>query len=102
MMVTLVVSVGMVTVVAGMILCLYRILRGPHLTSRVLAGDTLSLHVVAMVILLAIRMRTAIFFDAALIVGVIGFASTMAFAQYIGSQKADRLRKIPDNQDDPT
>jgi len=82
-----VVRIGFATVTAGMLLCLYRLLRGPHLADRVLAGDTLAMHVVALVVLLAIRLRTDIFFDAALVVALIGFASTLAFAQYIGDPR---------------
>jgi len=85
----IVVTIGIVTVFFGMMLCVYRLLRGPHLADRVLAGDTLSLHVVALVILLAVRLQTEMFFDAALVVAIIGFASTLAFAQYIGSQRAE-------------
>ena len=88
--VLIVVNVGIVSVFVGMMLCVYRLLRGPHLADRVLAGDTLSLHVVALVILLAVRLQTAIFFDAVLVVAIIGFASTLAFAQYIGNQKSKR------------
>ncbi|MBL1218225.1 MAG: K+/H+ antiporter subunit F [Planctomycetes bacterium] len=73
----------------GMVLCLYRMLRGPHLADRVLAGDVLSMHVVGLVILLTIRLRTTAFFDAALVVAIIGFASTLAFAQYIGARRSE-------------
>ena len=78
---------GVLTIGVGIILCLYRMLRGPHLADRVLAGDVLSMHVVAMVVLLAIYMGTTVFFDAALVVAIIGFASTLAFAQYIGARR---------------
>lgn len=84
-----IVRLGMITVTVGMLLCLYRMLKGPHLADRVLAGDTLAMHVVAFVVLLAIAMRTTIFFDAVLVVAIIGFASTLAFAQYIGAAKHD-------------
>lgn len=83
-----IVEIGLLTVIAGMILCLYRMLRGPHLADRVLAGDAFALHVVGLVILLTIRLESLVFFDAALVVAIIGFASTLAFAQYIGSQRS--------------
>lgn len=81
-----VVVLGIVAVFIGIILCLYRMLRGPHLADRALAGDVLSMHVVGLVILLAISLRTVIFLDAALVVAIMGFASTLAFAQYIGAR----------------
>jgi len=83
--VRLVVDLGAVTLVAGVVMCLIRILRGPHLADRVLAADTLSMQVVGLVILLTIRIGTTAFFDVALVVAIIGFATTLAFAQYIGA-----------------
>ncbi len=82
-----VVSVGILTLTVGLLLSFYRIVRGPQLADRVLAGDTFSLHVVGLVILLAIRLHTEVFFDAALVVAIIGFVSTLAFAQYIGNRR---------------
>ena len=87
------VSVGMATLIGGMVLCLYRLLRGPHLGDRVLAADALSLQVVGLVILLGIQFDTLIYFDTALVVAMIGFASTLAFAQYIGAQKKARSQE---------
>ncbi|MEE9405753.1 MAG: monovalent cation/H+ antiporter complex subunit F [Algisphaera sp.] len=67
----------------GLALCLYRLVRGPSLTDRVLAADLLSLHVVGLVVVLTVYLRSAVFFDAALAVGILGFVSTVGFAQYI-------------------
>ena len=83
--VRLAVEVGVLTLGFAIILCLYRIMRGPHLADRVLAADALSLQVVGLVILLTLRLGTTAFFDVALVVAIIGFASTLAFAQYIGA-----------------
>ena len=48
-----------------------------------LAADLLALHVVGLVILLTIYVGDLVFFDAALVVSIIGFVSTLGFAQYI-------------------
>ncbi|MEQ9454124.1 MAG: monovalent cation/H+ antiporter complex subunit F [Phycisphaeraceae bacterium] len=78
--------IGVITMFAGILLCLYRIVKGPHLADRVLAADSLGLQVVGLVLVLAIRTRIDAFFDAALTVAIIGFASTVAFGQYIGAR----------------
>ncbi|MCG8401159.1 MAG: monovalent cation/H+ antiporter complex subunit F [Firmicutes bacterium] len=78
-----VVHIGVAGVLGGMFMCLYRLMRGPNLADRVLASDMLSLHVAGLVILLCVFMRTTIFFDAALVVAILGFVSTVAFSQYI-------------------
>ncbi len=76
---------GVALLTLGMLLCVWRMMRGPHLADRVLAGDTLAFHVVGLVIVLGMWLQTTVFFDAALVVAIIGFASTVAFAQYIGA-----------------
>jgi multicomponent K+:H+ antiporter subunit F len=85
----IVVQVGMVSLVAGIGMALARILRGPEVADRVLAADVLSLHVVGVVILLAVDQRQALSLDAALLVAIVGFASTLAFAQFIGGSGWD-------------
>ncbi|MBA2723535.1 MAG: K+/H+ antiporter subunit F [Methylibium sp.] len=64
-------------------LCGWRLLRGPSAVDRVLALDTLYINVVALVILLGIQRATPLLFEAALIVAMLGFASTVALARYL-------------------
>lgn len=82
---------GLVVISFGICCCLYRIIRGPCLADRVLAGDALAMQVVGLVVLLGISMRTTIYFDAALVVGIIGFVSTVAFAQYIHARAEEGI-----------
>lgn len=63
--------------------CAWRLLRGPETIDRVLALDTLYINTVALVILLGLRWRSALLFEAALIVAMLGFASTVALARYL-------------------
>jgi multisubunit Na+/H+ antiporter MnhF subunit len=81
-------SVGVVVLFLGFLLCLYRIIRGPTLVDRGLGSDTLALQVVGIAILITITARTLYFFDAALIVAILGFATTVAFAQFIARRGA--------------
>ena len=78
--------VGVGVLVLGVLLCLYRMIKGPHLADRVLAGDTVAMLVAGLVVVLAIKYDSALFFDAALAVAILGFVSTVAFAQYIGAK----------------
>ncbi len=80
-------EIGAILAIVGMMLCLYRMVKGPHLADRVLSGDTLAYQVVGLVILLTVRMESTTYLDGALVVAIIGFASTLAFAQYIGNLK---------------
>ncbi|OLP60959.1 K+/H+ antiporter subunit F [Xaviernesmea oryzae] len=62
---------------------LYRIIFGPRAQDRVLALD--ALYVSAMLMLLTFGIRTAntIYFEAALVIAVLGFVSTIAFAKFM-------------------
>ncbi|MEO0475109.1 MAG: monovalent cation/H+ antiporter complex subunit F, partial [Planctomycetota bacterium] len=79
-------QVGVLVLVLGILLCLYRMIKGPHLADRVLAGDTVAMLVAGLVVMLAIKFDSALFYDAALVVAILGFVSTVAFAQYIGAK----------------
>jgi multicomponent K+:H+ antiporter subunit F len=70
-------------VALAMALCGWRLLRGPEATDRVLALDTLYVNTVALTVLLGIRLRTELLFEAALIVAMLGFVSTVALARYL-------------------
>ena len=67
----------------AMVLCGVRLFRGPEVPDRILALDTLYINVVALVILLGIRWQTAMMFEAALIVAMLGFVGTVALARYV-------------------
>uniref|UniRef100_UPI0035ADD98E K+/H+ antiporter subunit F n=1 Tax=Hylemonella sp. TaxID=2066020 RepID=UPI0035ADD98E len=70
-------------VALAIVLCAWRLMRGPHTTDRILAIDTLYINAVALVVLLGIRLGTALLFEAALIIAMLGFASTVGLARYL-------------------
>jgi multicomponent K+:H+ antiporter subunit F len=61
----------------------WRVLRGPEPTDRVLAIDTLYINTVALVILLGLRLRSDLLFEAALVIAMLGFVGTVALARYL-------------------
>jgi multicomponent K+:H+ antiporter subunit F len=81
----LVVRIGLYAVTFGLLLCLWRLFKGPRLADRVLAADLFSWHVIGLVVLLTIQLGNLVFFDAVLGIAIVGFASTVFFAQYIGA-----------------
>ena len=95
-----VVTIGIYVLSFGLVLCLLRVLRGPELADRVLAADLLSLHVVGLVVLLTIFVGDLVFFDAALVVSIIGFVATVGFAQYIHAVPACNDGNVDDPPDD--
>lgn len=75
--------IGMGAVTLTVILCGWRLLRGPTIADRVLALDTLYLSLVALVVLLGLHWHTPLLFEAALIVALLGFVGTVALARYL-------------------
>lgn len=67
----------------AMCFCVYRMMRGPRAQDRVLGLD--ALYVCAMLELLAFGVRTGriIYFEAALIIGMLGFVATVALAKFL-------------------
>ncbi len=81
--VELAMNFALAAVAVAMLLCAWRLLRGPEVTDRLLALDTLYINTVALVILLGLRWQTALLFEAALIIAMLGFVSTVALARYL-------------------
>lgn len=73
----------MVAFALAMGLNAYRLARGPMLADRVLALDTLYVNTIALLVLFGIRYDTQTYFEAALVVALLGFVSTIALAKYL-------------------
>jgi multicomponent K+:H+ antiporter subunit F len=82
-MIELALQICLFAVGVSMLLCTWRLWRGPTAPDRVLAIDTLYINVVAMVVLLGLTWQTALLFEAALIVAMLGFVSTVALARFL-------------------
>jgi multicomponent K+:H+ antiporter subunit F len=67
----------------AMSFCVFRMVRGPRAQDRILGLD--ALYVCAMLELLAFGVRTGsiIYFEAALIIGMLGFVATVALAKFL-------------------
>ncbi len=74
---------AMVCTVIGMIFCTIRLLIGPSAQDRVLALDTLWMCTMLLAVLLGIRHGSQIYFEAALLIALIGFVSTIALAKFL-------------------
>lgn len=78
--ISLMIAILMISV--SMLLCLYRLVIGPSVVDRLLALDTLFLNAVCLIIVLSIYWSTALMFEAALLIAMLGFVSTVALARY--------------------
>jgi len=74
---------ALLAVGAALLLCAWRLLRGPELPDRVLALDTMYVNIVALVVLLGLRQGSKLFFEAAMLIALLGFVATVALARYL-------------------
>lgn len=79
-----VVLAALLAVGVGILLCALRVLAGPTGFDRALALDTIGLQCVAAVVLLSIHWRTAVYFDLALLLALLGFIVTLSVARFLG------------------
>ena len=64
-------------------LALVRLLRGPSAQDRVLAMDLIYTIGMLVMMVLAIRYRSSMYFEAALLIALFGFVSSMAMAKFL-------------------
>ena len=65
------------------LLALWRVIFAPGIADRVLALDTLFVNSIGIIILYGIWGATQLYFEAAMIIAMLGFVSTVAYARYM-------------------
>lgn len=68
---------------AAIALNFWRLLRGPSATDRILALDTLYVNTIALLVLFGIYLGNNIYFEAALLIALMGFVGTVALCKYL-------------------
>ena len=76
-------NVSIALLLGAVFLNLYRLLRGPSILDRVAALDTLYINAVALIVLLGLQLRTTLYFEAAMLIALMGFVGTVAFCKYV-------------------
>lgn len=67
----------------AMLMSLWRLLRGPTVPDRILALDTLYINTIALLILFGMYLESSIYFEAALIIAMLGFVGTVMLSKYV-------------------
>lgn len=78
---------GMLTV--AMVLVFIRLIRGPSLPDRVVALDLFAILSTAFLTIYAIDTNQLVYLDVAIVMGLIAFLGTVAFALYIERRARD-------------
>ena len=74
---------SMYVVGLAMLFALVRLLRGPTVPDRILALDTLSVTAIAQLMLFGMHLDTSVYFEAALIIAMLGFGTTVVLSKYV-------------------
>jgi multicomponent K+:H+ antiporter subunit F len=75
--------IAFIFITLAQLLNLYRLFKGPSLPDRILALDTMYINALALFVLLGIFFDTTTYFEAALIIAVMGFIGTVATSKYL-------------------
>ncbi len=67
----------------GFLCAFYRVVRGPRAQDRVLGLDTLYVNGMLLLLTFGIRSGTTLYFEAALVIALLGFVSTAALAKFL-------------------
>ncbi|KDP87349.1 cation:proton antiporter [Cupriavidus sp. SK-3] len=65
------------------LLAFIRLVRGPGLSDRIVALDTLNINAIALIVVFGIWLRSELFFEVALLIAVMGFIGTVALTKYL-------------------
>jgi multicomponent K+:H+ antiporter subunit F len=77
------IAVAFALVAAAAGLSLWRLLLGPSAPDRILALDTLYINTIALLVLLGIHLGSPLYFEAALLIALMGFVGTVALTKYL-------------------
>lgn len=82
-MLNFVLPLAFALVCIAFVLSLVRLIKGPDVPDRILALDTLYINSIALLILLGLYLDSALYFEAALLIAVMGFVGTVALSKYL-------------------
>lgn len=82
-MLTQILPLAFALIAAALAFSAYRLLRGPTAPDRILALDTLYINTVALLVLLGIHLGSALYFEAALLIALMGFVGTVALCKFL-------------------
>ncbi|OCA88143.1 Na(+)/H(+) antiporter subunit F [Bacillus sp. FJAT-27225] len=62
---------------------IYRVIKGPSTADRVIALDSIGVNLIAITALFSVANKSTAFLDIILLIGILAFIGTVAFAKYL-------------------
>lgn len=82
-MITIALIFALVCVALAQVLAMVRLVIGPEVGDRILALDTMVVNAIALIVLLGLWGGTPLYFEVALLIAMLGFVSTVAYARFL-------------------
>jgi multicomponent Na+:H+ antiporter subunit F len=74
---------ALITLASAVLVAVFRLVRGPSLPDRVVAMDLIGVLAVGLIVVLAASTDVRAVLDAAIVIALIAFVATVAYATYI-------------------
>jgi multicomponent K+:H+ antiporter subunit F len=74
---------GFLALAAALAMNLWRLFKGPGVADRILALDTMVINVIGLIVLSGIATGSGTSFEAGLLLAMVGFVGTVAFAKFL-------------------
>ncbi|WP_068784560.1 Na(+)/H(+) antiporter subunit F1 [Paenibacillus phocaensis] len=75
--------IALVLLLAAILFNLYRVIKGPSSADRVQALDSVGINLIASIAVYSVLLHTHAFFDLILLIGILSFIGTVAFARFM-------------------
>ena len=82
-MLSIAIPIAFALVGTAFALTLWRLLIGPSAPDRILALDTLAVNAIALLVLFGIQQDSTLYFEAAILIALMGFVGTVALCKYL-------------------
>jgi multicomponent K+:H+ antiporter subunit F len=82
-MISYAVAIGFACLAFALALNLRRLLKGPTISDRIVALDTMVINTIAIIVLIGIETADDTYFDVAMLLAMVGFVGTVAYCKFI-------------------
>ncbi|MFJ7668441.1 Na(+)/H(+) antiporter subunit F1 [Lysinibacillus sp. NPDC097195] len=82
---------AIVVICLSMIAVIYRMVKGPSASDRVVALDSLGVSLISLIALFSILVETSFFLEIVLLLAILSFIGTVAFSKFI--EKGDIIKR---------
>lgn len=76
-------KLSMFLLTVSIVIALYRIIKGPSLSDRILALDSIGYNVIGIVAVLSMLLNSHAYLETILLIGILAFLSTVALCKFL-------------------